>query len=149
MTRACLIVHGDVVCARPWWPRNTGQRILMLTASGTTQDLVDGLAELGADEASGKPLRAFEQARRPHPRVGPPRARGAGRVLERAGVRLDLGRRRLHARRVRDQADTEGARGARRLGLAADGNVVSAEELLEWAPGTSTPTPSPTPCGSR
>ena len=89
LDRALPIVHGDVVCAT-LRERETPSRILMLTASGTTQDLVDGLA-LGADDYLGKPF-AFEElvARI---RALARRAPATSRVLERAGVRLDLGSR--------------------------------------------------------
>ena len=119
-------VHGDQVCHEL---RRDGSpaRVLMLTASASTADLVEGLS-LGADDYLGKPF-AFDEL------VARVRALGrrppaAPSVLSRAGVTLDTGRR-------------EATRDGRRLSLTpkevavleqlmlAEGNTVSAEELLE------------------
>ncbi len=120
-------VHGDQVC-RALVAEKTEARVLMLTAASTIADRVEGL-ELGADDYLPKPFEFAELvarvralARRPGTAI-PPR-------LERGDITLDS------ARRV-------AFRGDRRLQLtpkefalleyllAADGRVVSAEELLE------------------
>jgi DNA-binding response OmpR family regulator len=119
-------VHGDQVC-RALAGQQSPTRILMLTAASTIADRVDGLG-LGADDYLPKPFdfdelvaRIRALARRASVPTPP--------VLTRADVRLDP------ARRV-------AVRGQRRLALspkefsvlqyllAADGRVVSAEELL-------------------
>jgi DNA-binding response OmpR family regulator len=120
-------VHGDEVCRRIA-AAGAGSRVLMLTAASTVRDRVEGLG-LGADDYLPKPFdfaelvaRVRALARRSAPAVPP--------VLTAADLRLDP------ARRVAE-------RGGRRLDLsprefallecllAADGRVVSAEELLE------------------
>jgi DNA-binding response OmpR family regulator len=119
-------VHGDQVC-RALIDRRTETRVLMLTAASTIRDRVDGL-ELGADDYLPKPFdfaelvaRVRALARRAVVPVPP--------VLTRGDIRLESAR---------------GAafRGQRRLSLspkefallecllAADGQVISAEELL-------------------
>jgi two-component system, OmpR family, response regulator VanR len=119
-------LHGDDVCraVAEELPRT---RVLMLTALGETEDLVEGLA-LGADDYLRKPFafaelvaRVIALGRRV-PRERPP-------VLERGDVRLDPARH-------------EASRGGRALDLtpkefgvletllAADGDAVSSEELL-------------------
>ena len=128
LDRALPLVHGDTVCATLREHGNPS-RILMLTASGTTQDLVDGLA-LGAEDYLGKPF-AFEEL------VARIRALGrrppaTSRVLERAGVRLDVGKR-LVTRDEREIKLTPKELAVLEELLVADGNVVSAEELLERA----------------
>ena len=56
LDRNLPVVHGDVVCARLRTEENPA-RILMLTASGTTEDLVEGLG-LGADDYLGSRSRS-------------------------------------------------------------------------------------------
>src|SRR5436309_4361223 len=96
-------IHGDDVCraVRGEWPE-TG--ILMLTAAGAVEDLVEGLA-LGADDYLAKPFRFAELvariralARRSVPRP-PPVLRHrdieldpAGRRLSRGGTTIELAR---------------------------------------------------------
>ena len=58
LDRDLPVVHGDQVC-RSLAGRATPTRILMLTASGTVDDRVDGLT-LGADDYLGKPF-AFSE----------------------------------------------------------------------------------------
>jgi len=55
-------VHGDEVCRRVVAAENA-PRVLMLTAAGQLEDLVDGLA-LGADDYLAKPFRMAELAAR-------------------------------------------------------------------------------------
>ena len=119
-------VSGDHVC-RTLINQNVETRVLMLTAASTILDRVEGL-ELGADDYLPKPFEFVELvariralARRAGPAVPPQLLRG--------DLRLDSSRR-------------VAFRGERRLALspkefallecllAADGRVVSAEELL-------------------
>ena len=120
-------VHGDEVC-RHLSQRRCPSRVLMLTAAGAVEDRVSGL-DLGADDYLPKPfafaelLARIRALHRRHPKPLPP-------ILERHDVRLD-------------PAQRTATRAARRLPLspkefavlehllAADGRVVSAEELLE------------------
>ena len=116
----------------------------MLTASGRTEDLVEGL-RIGADDYLGKPFAFAELVARTQ--VLGRRAPPAPRVLERAGIRIDTGRRVV----TRDDAVVELTPkefSVLEELLLADGNVVSAEELLARA-WTSTRIPSRTPSGSR
>jgi DNA-binding response OmpR family regulator len=126
LDRDLPLLHGDQVCRR--LTEGQGQaRILMLTASATVGDRVEGL-ELGADDYLPKPFEFAELVAR---------------------VRA-LGRRAIHAlppKLVRgdvmlDSSRRVAFRGERRLALspkefavlefllAAQGRVVSAEELL-------------------
>jgi DNA-binding response OmpR family regulator len=122
-------VHGDDVC-RQLVGEGALSRILMLTASGTIDDRVNGLG-LGADDYLPKPF-AFDElvarvhalTRRAH-RALPP-------VLRRAGVELDTGRGRA-TRDGRPLQLTVKELAVLRLLLTADGAIVSAEELLERA----------------
>ena len=128
-------VHGDEVCRRVVRLR-LETRILMLTASVTVRDRVDGLG-IGADDYLTKPFaydellaRVLALGRRSRPALPP--------VIERAGIVLDTARR---------QADRDG----RPLHLSrkefavleallrADGAVVSGEDLIEqvWEEHTS------------
>ena len=119
-------VHGDDVC-RALVAQQQPARVLMLTASSTIQDRVEGLG-LGADDYLGKPFdfselvaRIRALARRPSAAQPPTLARGDVSV---------------------DRSRHIAVRGERRLALsptefavleyllAADGRVVSAEELL-------------------
>jgi DNA-binding response OmpR family regulator len=120
-------VHGDQVC-RALVAERSETRVLMLTAASTIRDRVEGL-DLGADDYLPKPFdftelvaRIRALARRASPPLPP--------TLSRGELSLDPSRR-------------VAFRGERRLILspkefslleyllAADGRVVSAEELLE------------------
>ena len=120
-------LHGDEVC-RSLVSSPEPPSILMLTASGTVEDRVDGLA-LGADDYLPKPF-AFAElvariravARRPR-RATPP-------VLVRRDIQLDPARR--VATRAGHSLDlTNKELGVLRVLMEADGAVVSAEELLD------------------
>lgn len=122
-------IHGDAVCATIVESGGTA-RILMLTASTTVADRVEGLG-LGADDYLDKPF-AFAElvarvqalARRSRPAAPP--------VLEWHGVRLDQNRRTV----TRDQTLIPLSRkefAVLNELMLADGGVVSAEQLLEKA----------------
>ena len=121
--------HGDEVCTT-LTTAGKNSRILMLTASATIADRVDGLT-IGADDYLPKPF-AFAElvariralGRRSQPAVPPLLVCGdlrldpARRVAMRAGQRLAL--------TAKEMAVLE-------LLMAAQGAVVSAEQLLEQA----------------
>ena len=119
-------LHGDEVC-RAVAAEQPGTRILMLTALGETEDLVEGLA-LGADDYLRKPFafaelvaRVIALGRRV-PRERPP-------VLEHGDVRLDSARHEA-TRGGRELRLTPKEFGVLETLLAADGDTVSAEDLL-------------------
>jgi DNA-binding response OmpR family regulator len=119
-------LHGDRVCAR-LVDGGVRSRLLMLTASGTNDDVVDGLG-LGADDYLPKPFdfpvlvaRIGALARRAQPSIPP--------VLRAGEVVLDTAKR--SARRAGRWLElTPKEFGVLELLLAAQGRVVSAEELL-------------------
>ncbi len=129
LDRDLPLVHGDAVCRR-LTDDGALSRILMLTASSTVDDRVQGLG-LGADDYLPKPFAFSElvarvqalgrRAQRPLPPVlrrddlELDTARG---LASRGGGRLDLTAKELAVLRVL---------------LAADGAIVSAEQLLERA----------------
>jgi DNA-binding response OmpR family regulator len=118
---------GDDVCAQ-LIGAGSRSRVLMLTAAGTIQDRVEGLG-LGADDYLPKPFAFAElvariQAlfRRSQPAFPP--------VLSYEDLELDTARHRAtRAGRALDLGPKEF--GVLELLLAAQGRVVSAEELLE------------------
>ncbi|GAB3426340.1 response regulator transcription factor [Flindersiella endophytica] len=120
-------VHGDDVC-QAVLASGSHARVLMLTASATIADRVEGL-DLGADDYLPKPFAYAELiariralGRRTVPPIPPILVHGdlsldpAARVATRAGLRLAL--------RPKEFAVLEYL-------LAAQGRAVSAEELLE------------------
>ncbi|ONI71086.1 DNA-binding response regulator [Actinosynnema sp. ALI-1.44] len=123
-------VHGDEVCRRI--VAGDGEtRVLMLTAAASIRDRVDGLG-LGADDYLTKPFsfaelvaRVHALSRRAH-RALPP-------VLDRAGLRLDP------AKRYAERDGRPLALSPKEFAVldvfmrAAEGTVVSTEELLEKA----------------
>ncbi len=119
--------HGDDVC-QALVAEGTESRLLMLTASATIEDRVEGLG-LGADDYLPKPFNIAELvariralARRSRPALPPVLVHGdlrldsARRIATRGGRRLELS--------PKEFAVLE-------LLLAAEGSAVSAEELLE------------------
>src|SRR5271167_3331380 len=120
-------MHGDELCAR-LVDSECRSRVLMLTASGTVGDLVDGLG-LGADDYLPKPFdfpvlvaRIGALARRAQPSIPP--------VLEHGDLVLDTAKR-CAQRAGRPLALRPKEFGVLELLLASQGRVVSAEELLE------------------
>ncbi len=128
LDRDLPVVHGDAVCVAL---RDGGSdaRILMLTAAATVGDRVEGL-NLGADDYLPKPFAFEELVARVHALAR--RAPAAAPVLVRGDVVLDRARRRA-CRAGRELSLTRKELGVLELLLAADGAVVSAEELLERA----------------
>jgi DNA-binding response OmpR family regulator len=119
-------VHGDEVCARLAGGR-AGARILMLTAAGAAEERVDGL-NLGADDYLPKPFHFPELVARviALSRRAPP----APPVLHRGGLLLDRARRQA-SRAGQLVPLTRKELGVLEVLMAADGAVVSAEQLLE------------------
>jgi DNA-binding response OmpR family regulator len=126
LDRDLPILHGDTVCRR--LAERGDSRVLMLTASDAVEERVDGLL-LGADDYLGKPFAFTELVARVHALV---RRSAPARppVLRAAGVTLDPARR---------TAERDGLLlpltpkefGVLELLLAAAGDVVSAETLLD------------------
>ncbi len=119
-------MHGDELCAQLVEDRSRS-RVLMLTAAGMAEDLVEGLA-LGADDYLPKPFdfpvlvaRVGALARRAQPAV-PPLLRHGDLLLDSAQHRV------LRAGREIDLAPKEF--GVLELLLASEGRCVPAEELL-------------------
>jgi DNA-binding response OmpR family regulator len=127
LDRDLPVMHGDDVCAH-LVREGCRSRVLMLTAAATIEDTVDGLG-LGADDYMPKPFAFAELVariralfRRAQPALAP--------VLERGDLLLDPARRSASRRgRPLDLGPKEF--GVLELLLAAQGRVVSAEELLE------------------
>ncbi|ROO89265.1 DNA-binding response OmpR family regulator [Actinocorallia herbida] len=122
-------VHGDDVC-RTLVAERYGARILMLTAAGELEDKVDGL-NLGADDYLPKPF-AFKELIARVRALGRRVATPVPPVLTRAGIELDAGRFTVS----RDGHPVELTRkefAVLEVLLAADGVVVSSEQLLEKA----------------
>jgi DNA-binding response OmpR family regulator len=120
-------MHGDELCAAIVASDAT-TRVLMLTASGTLEDKVDGLSR-GADDYLAKPFdfpelvaRVRALGRRASPAVPP--------LLVAGDVALDPGRRTV--RRAEQPVElTRKEFGVLEVLLGAGGAVVSSEELLE------------------
>lgn len=120
-------LHGDALCRQL---RSDGHdaRILMLTASSTVRERVEGL-ELGADDYLPKPFafselvaRIIALCRRATPTAPP--------VLRHGDVELDQSRMRVH-RGGREIQVHNKEFGVLRTLMGANGAVISAEELLE------------------
>ena len=129
LDRDLPVVHGDDVC-RQVTAEEAAPRILMLTASGTVDDRVDGL-ELGADDYLPKPFAFAELVARVRA-LGRRAAPALPPVLTRQGVTVDPARR-VASRDGRFLRLTNKELAVLEVLLAADGRVVSAEELLERA----------------
>ncbi|RBY85175.1 response regulator transcription factor [Blastococcus sp. TF02A-26] len=120
-------VPGDVVC-RAIADQRPETRILMVTAAGEVGDRVAGL-QLGADDYLPKPFAFLELVARVRALGRRPAARRPP-VLVRGDVRLDSGARRAW-RGTRELPLTRKELAVLEVLVAADGSVVSAEELLE------------------
>ena len=121
--------HGDEVCRRIVADR-AGSRVLMLTASSTVRDRVDGLG-LGADDYLTKPFDFAELVARVRA-LGRRCAAALPPVLESGDLTLDPSRRAaFRAGRRLDLSPKEFA--VLECLLASAGRMVSAEELLERA----------------
>jgi len=120
-------MHGDEVCRRLASSGSTA-RILMLTAARGLRDRVAGL-DLGADDYLGKPF-AFDElvarVRALARRAGPPRPP----ILRRREIELDPATRRATRGHLELEL-TNKEFGVLEVLLAANGGVVSGEELLE------------------
>src|SRR4051794_13701661 len=120
-------IHGDDVC-RALASEQPDTKVLMLTASGTLDDLVDGLA-LGADDYLPKPFAFAELVARVHALA---RRNGQARppVLIAGDVELDPARREVRRAGLPIEL-TPKELGVLEALLAAEGTPLSAEDLLE------------------
>jgi len=129
LDRDLPVLHGDEVCRR-LNADGASARILMLTAAGELEDLVDGL-DLGADDYLVKPVRLAELTARLRAlgrRGGTP----APAVLRHGDLELDPGR--LAAARAGRELELSPREFAvLELLVRAEGRLVSAEELLDKA----------------
>jgi DNA-binding response OmpR family regulator len=125
LDRDLPVVHGDRVCRA--LADSGGPRILMLTAAAAVDDRVDGL-ELGADDYLGKPFVFAELIARV--RALSRRAPAVPPVLRRGDLTVDRARHRA-SRDSRPLSLTRKEFGVLEMLMAADGALVSAEELLE------------------
>lgn len=129
LDRGLPIVHGDEVCIAV--RRDSPQtRIIMVTAAGELEDLVQGLA-LGADDYLAKPFRFAELVARIRAlarRVAPSRPP----VLTHGDVELDPARRSV-TRSGREVDLTRKEFAVLETLMSADGATISAEELLQRA----------------
>src|SRR4051794_4972730 len=117
-------VHGDQVCRSL---AGKAARILMLTAAAEVDDRVSGL-ELGADDYLGKPFAFHELVARV--RALGRRAPSAPPTVRRGDLTVDRARHRA-SRGERLLTLTRKEFGVLEMLLAADGGVVSAEQLIE------------------
>jgi two-component system response regulator VanR len=120
-------LHGDDVC-RALAAEQPDTKVLMLTASGTLDDLVDGLA-LGADDYLPKPFAFAELVARIHALA---RRNGQARppVLRAGDVELDPARRTVSRGGIPIEL-TPKEFGVLEVLMAADSATVSVEDLLE------------------
>ena len=119
-------MHGDAVCTQ-LVGGGAGPRILMLTAAAGVEDRVDGL-NLGADDYLGKPFAFTELVARV--RALARRSPAAPPIVRCGDLIVDRARRRV-SRAGRPVVLTRKEFGVLEMLIAADGGVVSAEELLE------------------
>lgn len=120
-------MHGDTLCAEIVASGET-TRVLMLTASGTPADKVDGLTR-GADDYLAKPFDFAELVARLRA-LGRRATPAAPPLLHAGDVALDPAKRTVH----RGEQPVELTRkefGVLEVLIGAGGGVVSSEELLE------------------
>jgi DNA-binding response OmpR family regulator len=120
-------LHGDDVC-RALNEEQPDTKVLMLTAARGLDDVVEGLA-LGADDYLPKPFRFPELVARVQA-LARRRGNAHAAVLRRADLELDPARRRV-TRDGEEIALTPKEFGVLEVLMAADGAVVSTEQLLE------------------
>ena len=121
--------HGDEVCRRVV-DEHPSTRVIMLTASGTVDDRLEGF-DLGADDYLPKPFDMKELVARVKA-LAKRNAPERGELLTCADVRLDT------FRRTVERAGTPVSLSPKEFAilevlLRAHGGVISAEELLEEA----------------
>jgi len=131
LDRDLPVVHGDLVCRTV---AGSGPRILMLTAAADVHDRIDGL-ELGADDYLGKPFAFAELVARV--RALARRSPSLPPVLHRGDLTVDRARHRA-SRGSQALSLTRKEFGILETLAAADGALVSAEELLEHVWDAST-----------
>src|SRR5215470_1617904 len=124
LDRDLPVVHGDQVCRQL---AGGTARILMLTAAAAVDDRVGGL-NLGADDYLGKPFAFTELVARIRSLAR--RSPSAPPVAFCGDLVIDRVRRRV-SRAGQPVALTKKEFGVLEVLLAADGGVVSAEDLLE------------------
>jgi DNA-binding response OmpR family regulator len=129
LDRDLPVLHGDEVtrrlAAQPERPR-----VLMLTASGTVKDRVDGLG-LGADDYLTKPFAFAELVARVHA-LARRTERALAPILSKRGLSVDVAKRIVT--RDGEQLELSGKEfTVLQLLMSADGAVLSAEELLHRA----------------
>ncbi|KAB8184859.1 response regulator transcription factor [Microbispora catharanthi] len=122
-------VHGDEV-ARRLVAQRSASRIIMLTAAGDVDDKVEGL-ELGADDYLAKPFVFMELVARVRA-LGRRSAPPLPPVLERAGIRLDPGKRQVARDGIEVNLTKKEFAVLEEL-MRAEGAVVSQEDLLDKA----------------
>ncbi|MFE6127039.1 response regulator transcription factor [Streptomyces sp. NPDC056437] len=127
LDRDIPMIHGDALC-RSLNIAGYPARILMLTAAGALEDIVEGLGH-GADDYLAKPFSYLELVARLRA-LGRRGVAGTPVVFERRGVRLDTVRRlaerdgRLLRLTAKELAVLEAL-------LAADGGLVSTADLID------------------
>jgi DNA-binding response OmpR family regulator len=119
-------VHGDEVC-RALRTGASGPAVLMLTAAGELDQIVDGLA-LGADDYLAKPF-AFPELLARVQALGRRPRRALPPLLTRHDMELDPARHEVR-RGGRPIELQRKEFGVLRVLLEADGHVISSEELL-------------------
>jgi DNA-binding response OmpR family regulator len=119
-------VHGDEVCRR-LNASGYSARVLMLTAAGDLDDVVEGL-DIGADDYLVKPVRLAELAARLRA-LGRRAQRPAAAELRYGELQLDPGRA-AATRAGRPLELTPREYAVLELLVRADGRIVSAEDLL-------------------
>jgi DNA-binding response OmpR family regulator len=127
LDRNLPVLHGDDVC-RELVAHQSMARILMLTAAGSIQDRVTGL-DLGADDYLPKPFALKELVARIRA-LSRRAAAPLPPILTAGDLSLDPARH-VAERAGRDLGLTKKEFAVLEVLLAAEGRVVSAEELLE------------------
>jgi DNA-binding response OmpR family regulator len=122
-------LHGDLVC-RALTDGQSESRIMMLTAAGELEDLVEGLS-IGADDYLAKPFSFRELVARVRA-LARRAVRPTPPVIERTGIVLDPAARTV-TRDGRPLELTPKEFAVLEVLLAAEGAVVSARELVERA----------------